>query len=157
MKSFRKFITEKDDFEITHTGYHGTPDARDILKNGFKTKKEQFGSKDDAAIHWATPDYQVAHSYADDKRAFDYQNAEPKTLPVELRMKNPKEIYWGGKKFHDKDADGNWHHINHHIEQARKDGHDGFVIHRIIDTYNAKGKPSTIMGVFDSNNIRVKK
>lgn len=159
MKSFREFITEapKDDFEYTHEGYHGTPDARDIRKDGFKTLKQRHDGKDDGQIHWATTDYKVARSYADPQRAWDYQNSEPGVLPVQLRMKNPKVINWGGKKFRHKDDDGNWHHIDNHIEQARKDGHDGFVIHRVIDSYHAKGKPSTIMGVFDSKNIRIKK
>lgn len=157
MKSFRQFIAEEDDFKATHFGYHGSPDARDILKNGFKSRKQQYDEKDDKPVFWAAKDYRVAASYADDTRAFDYQNSEPKTMAVELQMKNPKHIHWNGMKFHDKDADGNWHHIDKHIEQAREDGHDGFVIHRVVDTYHAKGKPSTIMGVFDSKNIRLKK
>lgn len=157
MKSFLQFLKEEDDFRPTHFGYHGTPDARGILKDGFRTLKQRYGEKDDKSVFFASSDYKVAKSYADPHRAFDYQNSEPKVLGVELQMKNPKVINWEGKKFHDKDADGNWHHIDDHIEQARKDGHDGFVVHRIVDTYHAKGKPSTIMGVFDHKNIRVKK
>lgn len=156
MKSFRKFILEVDEFRPTHEGYHGTPDARGIRKEGFKTLKQRHTGKDDQEVHWAAVNHQVAKSYADPHRAFDYQNSEPEVLPVQLSMKNPKVINWNGKKFHHKDEQGNWHHIDHHIEQARKDGHDGFVIHRIIDSYEAKGKPSTIMGVFNSKNIRIK-
>jgi len=158
MKSFCQYLEEgNDDFDATHEGWHGTPDARGIRKDGFKTLLLRHDGKDDKQVYWAAKDHKVARSYADDSRAFDHQNAEPATLPVQLRMKNTKVINWEGKKFHDKDADGNWHHIDHHIEKAREAGHDGFIIHRVIDNYDAKGKPSTIMGVFDHKNIRVKK
>lgn len=150
-------LTEESDFEVTHEGWHGSPDARGILKDGFKTRKQVYDQKDDKPIYWVAKDHKVATSYANPHRAFDYQNSEPKTLPVQLSMKNPKVINWEGKPFRGRDKDGKGYAINDHIEAARKAGHDGFVIHRVIDTYHAKGKPSTIMGVFHPKNIRVKK
>ncbi len=160
MKTFRQFCENDDDWHPTHTGWHGTPDARGIHKDGFRTLKQRYGHEDEHAIHWAAADHKTAKSYAKDHRAFDYQNAEPAVLPVELRMKNPKVIHWGGKTFRGKDPKtGERHAIEDHISQARKDGHDGFVVHKIRDNYegNEKSKPGTIMGVFDHKNIRVKK
>jgi hypothetical protein len=151
-------MTESDEnFNPTHEGWHGTPDARDIRKNGFKTLKLRHTGKDDDAVYWATKDYKTASTYADPHRAFDYQNSEPATLPVQLQMKNPKVINWGGRSFRGKDAQtGERYAIDDHIQQARTEGHDGFIIHKVKDTYDAKGKPTTIMGVFHHTNIRVK-
>tara|TARA_R110000868_G_scaffold319497_3_gene580488 strand:- start:47 stop:838 length:792 start_codon:yes stop_codon:yes gene_type:complete len=160
--SFKEFILESflessDDFQVTHEGWHGAPDARGIHKDGFKTLKQRHNVEDHNTIYWAAKDRHIAKSYADPHRAMDYQNSEPATLPVQMQMKNPKVIDWGGRAFRGKDKDGTRYAIDDHIQQARKDGHDGFVIHRVIDNYDAKGKPSTIMGVFHNKNIRVKK
>lgn len=158
MMTFKEFLCENDDFIPTHEGWHGTPDARDILKTGtFKTLKQQHDSKDDQSIYWAAKEHKVAKTYANPHRAFDYQNAEPRTMPVELQMKNPKVIHWDGRPFRGRLKDGQGYTIRDHIDQARKDGHDGFIIHRVIDDYHVKGKPSTIMGVFHHKNIRIKK
>lgn len=159
MKSFKQFLVENnDDFTPTHFGYHGTPDKRDIMKDGFRTVRERVSGSDPDAIYWATKDQRTARTYADDRRALDYQNAEPAVLPVQLQMKNPKVIDWGGKKFRGVDEKtGERYEINDHINQARLDGHDGFIVKNMKDTYDAKGRSSTIMGVFHHKNIRVKK
>lgn len=148
---------ESEKFETTHEGWHGTPDARGIRKEGFKTLKLRHTNKDDNSVYWATTNYKVAKTYADPHRAMDYQNSEPAVLPVQLQIKNPKHIDWQGRPFRGKDKEtGERYAIDDHIEEARKNGHDGFVIRNVIDTYNAKGKPSTIIGVFHNKNIRVK-
>lgn len=158
MKRFKQFLMEREEDDFTHDGYHGTPDARGLHKDGrFKTPYEWFGGTDPKPTYWATANRQTAHTYARDKMAFDSRDAEPAVVPVRLRMKNPKHINWGGKKFRGKDADGKWHDISDHIDAAREAGHDGVVIRNMIDTYNAKGKPSTIMAVFHHENIKVKK
>lgn len=154
----RSKIEESTDFTVTHEGWHGTPDARDIRTGGFKTVKQRYGNEDPSAVYWAAKDHKTAKSYANPHLAFDYQNSEPAVLPVQMQMKNPKVIHWGGRKFRGKDeTTGERYAIDDHIEQARKDGHDGFVVHGIIDNYHADGKPTTIMGVFHPNNIRVKR
>lgn len=156
MKTFREFLSES--FKVTHTGWHGTPDARGIRQEGFRTLKQRHGVEDKAPVYWAAKSARTAKSYADPHRAFDYQNSEPATLPVEMHMKNPKVIHWGGRTFRGKDAKtGERYAIDDHIEAARKAGHDGFVIHDVVDNYDAKGKPDTIMGVFHHDNIRIKK
>ncbi len=152
MKSFGKFITEEE-----YSGFHGTPDARDIRKNGFKTLKQRYGHDDPHSVYWATDSHTVAKTYADPHRAFDYQNSEPAVLRVKLTMKNPKHIHWGGNKFHYQDKEtGEWHHIDKHIAAAREAGHDGVVIHNIIDNYHADHKkPSKVMAVFHHSNIKL--
>lgn len=157
MISFKEYITEQDDFVPTHEGWHGTPDSRGIRKEGFRTLRLRHTGKDDDEVYWASTDRKTASTYADPHRAFDYQNSEPETLPVQLQMKNPKVIHWGGRTFRGKDQQtGERYAIDDHIQQARKDGHDGFIIHKVKDTYDTKGKPSTIMGVFHHKNIRIK-
>jgi hypothetical protein len=158
MLNLRQFLRENHDkdFEVTHEGWHGTPDARGILKDGFRTWGQRYNDKDDKPVYWAAKDHETAKTYADPHRAFDYQNSEPRTLPVQMRMRNPKVIHWGGRKFRGVDENGNGFAIDDEIEKARAAGHDGFVVHKIVDTYSAKGKPTTIMGVFHHDNIRVK-
>lgn len=156
MKKFRKFISEKADDDFTHEGWHGTPDARDIEKHGFKTRKQQWGDNDEKPIYWAAKEHRVAKTYANPHRAFDYQNSEPKTLPVKLRIKNPKHIDWKGRTFRGKDGDERYD-VKDHIEKARDDGHDGVIVNNIKDTYDTKGKASSIMVVFHHSNIKVKK
>jgi hypothetical protein len=136
------------------TWYHGTPDARDIYKSGFMTPSERFNGNDPRSIYFFAQSPQVAKTYADPHRAFDYQGAEPEVIPVRLRMSNPKTIDWGGKPFRGREKDESGYDIHDHIDAAREAGHDGVIIRNVIDTYNAKGKPSTIAAVFDASRIR---
>jgi hypothetical protein len=136
------------------TWYHGTPDARDIYKSGFMTPSERFNGSDPRSIYFFAQSPQVAKTYADPQRAFDYQGAEPEVIPVRLRMSNPKTINWGGKPFRGREKDESGYDIHDHIDAAREAGHDGVIIRNVIDTYNAKGKPSTIAAVFDASRIR---
>lgn len=155
MKTFKEFLAESAD-EWNHEGWHGTPDKRGIMKDGFRTLKHRHNGDDPEAVYWATDNHKVARTYADPHRAFDYQNSEPAVLRVQMRMKNPKHIHWGGKKFHHQKEDGSWDHIDHHIKKAREEGHDGVIIHNIIDNYHADHKKgSTIKAVFHHSNIRV--
>jgi hypothetical protein len=141
-------------FDTDTVLYHGTPDSRGIWESGFKTPKEKFGQEDPNRIYFFAQDKKVAGTYADDRRAFDYQNATAETIPVYLKMSNPKVIDWGGRPFRGKEKDGAGYAIKDYIDQARTEGHDGVIIRNVIDTYDAKGKPSTIRAVFDPSNIR---
>lgn len=141
-------------FDTERTVYHGTPDSRGIWEGGFKTSKEKFGKVDPERVYFTADNRGVAATYADAMRAFDYQNAVPETIPLYLRMRNPKEINWGGRPFRGRKVDGEGFSIRDYIDQARAEGHDGVIIKNVIDTYNAKGKPSTIRAVFDPRNIR---
>lgn len=137
--------------------WHGTPDVRGIREKGrLMTRKEQWGAKEDKPTYFLVKSKSVAKSYADPFRAFNYRDAVPAVIPVEDKFKNPKHIDWGGNKFHYKDEKGTWHHIDHHIEQARDEGHDSVIIHNIIDDYNVKSKKPTTIGVsFNHENLKL--
>jgi hypothetical protein len=141
-------------FDTETVLYHGTPDSRGIMETGFKTVKEKFGVKDPDRVYFFAENKKVADTYADDRRAFDYQNATAETIPVYLKSRNPKIVDWGGRPFRGKEKDGSGFSIRDYIDQARADGHDSVIIRNVIDTYDGKGKPSTIRAVFDPSNIR---
>jgi hypothetical protein len=141
-------------FDTDTVLYHGTPDSRGIMETGFKTVKEKFGVKDPDRVYFFAENKKVADTYADDRRAFDYQNATAETIPVYLKSRNPKIVDWGGRPFRGKEKDGSGFSIRDYIDQARADGHDSVIIRNVIDTYDGKGKPSTIRAVFDPSNIR---
>jgi hypothetical protein len=143
-----------DGFDVDTPLYHGTPDSRGVWSDGFKTPKEKYGANDPERVYFFSEDRHTASTYADDKRAFDYQNAEPETIPVYLRMKNPKVIEWNGRPFRGREKDGSGYAIRDYIDQARTEGHDGVIIKNVIDTYDGKGKPTNIRAVFDPSNIR---
>lgn len=100
--------------------YHGTPDARGLLSDGFKISRHE-------GAFFATPDYRVADSYADDHRAADYQTAEPHVIPLYLRIENPMVIDNKGKR---------WSGTSDHIKKAKEAGHDGIVIKNTFDAYH---------------------
>lgn len=110
--------------------YHGSPDARFATPGKgdgvFRTKREAaFGSDPGRAFFFAA-DQRVARTYADPRRAFDYQNAEEGMVPVFLSLKNPMVIDAGGQ---------HWRGTEAVIEQARAAGHDGVIIRNSRDTY----------------------
>ena len=120
--------------------HHGSPDVRGILKDGFRASPNRGG------VHFASSDYATADSYADDRRAMDYQNAEPHTIPLHLAIKNPMVIDAGGK---------HWRETEKHVQAAKDAGHDGLIIHNSIDHYQSmrgqkdkKQKPSTVYAWF---------
>lgn len=118
--------------------YHGTPDVRGILAEGFRLRP---GGRD---AFFGSDDYGVADSYADDRRAFDYQNAEPHTIPLYLVLRRPLFV----------DAQGrHWRNTQTHVEQARKGGHDGIIIRNSVDAYNNPdrgGRTSTVFAWFNA-------
>jgi hypothetical protein len=100
--------------------YHGAPDVRGIFKEGFQALSR-------GEVWFAAKDYNVADSYADDRRAMDYQNAEPQTIPLYLSVSNPKII----------DAKGeSWKGTEKQIKAAKDEGHDGVIIENVVDFYN---------------------
>ena len=142
-------------FDISRPVYHGTPDSRGLRAEGFKTMQERMGQKDPTRTFFAADSKKVADSYADDSRAWDYQNATPETLPLYLRSENPTTVDWGGRPFRGRGTDGSGYAIRDYIDQARASGNDQGVIKNVVDTYDAKGKPSTIRAFFDPSNVRL--
>ena len=121
--------------------YHGSPDVRGIFKDGFK------GSRYSEDTFFAAADYGVANSYADDSRAFDYQNAEPQVIPLFVKLKNPLVVDAKGK---------HWRETESAIDKAKRGGYDGLVIRNSIDYYNKSDnqKPTTVVAWF--NNTQAK-
>ena len=120
--------------------YHGAPDVRGILTEGFKPFSR-------GGVYFFTDSQQVANSYATDVRAFDYQNAEPHTVPVYLSLQNPKVIDAQGKK---------WTDTERQMASAKSEGHDGVIITNTRDEYNTQGggKSSTVYVAFKPTQVK---
>jgi hypothetical protein len=134
--------------------YHGAPDLRFLKEDGtFKSQKDRlgFGRKDGA--HWFTPSLSTAKSYADPRRAFDYQNAEEGTVATYLKMENPLIVDGGGQNWRDAQKRGKTSDV---IEEARNAGHDGVIIRNVKDDYNntKSTKATDTYVVFDSKQIK---
>jgi hypothetical protein len=123
----------------------------------------------------------TAKTYARDDRAFDYQGAEPKVMPLYVRG-NMLKLDAGGLRFsmlpinvvrrgipqerlaefdrlvarYSRDLTGNDGRMSTaDIELIASDmGYDGFTIRNIVDDYQGKGGKSTVTAVFDPSNIR---
>lgn len=121
--------------------YHGTPDIRGIKESG------EFKEHDGGIFF--TNDPKTAKSYADPKRASDYQGAEPGVISAHLNIKNPYYHDHGGKE---------WFGTDKIIADAKAKGHDGVIINNVIDHYNQnatkKIRPSTVYVAFKSGQIK---
>lgn len=123
--------------------YHGSPDVRGIFNDG------QYKSITRGDVTFFTDDYKTANSYADPKRAFDYQNAEEGVIPNYVKLKTPMII----------DAKGqHWKGTDGFIKQAKEAGHDGLIIKNSVDFYNndKSSKPSTVYVVFNDGTGQIK-
>lgn len=124
--------------------YHGTPDGRGLFRDGFRRSPTR------GDVFFATDNYAMAASYADAHRAWDYQNAEPGVVPLYLSIQNPLVTDWGGKV---------WKGTERWIERARAEGHDGLIVHNVLDYYNdnlgrGRTKPATVFAFFSSSQAK---
>ncbi|MFC4353172.1 hypothetical protein ACFOW6_16605 [Fodinicurvata halophila] len=160
--------------------YHGTPDARDIYTQGFSTAQERLNDLDQEGPYFFTDNISVARTYADDTRAFDYQNAEPETLGVYVKIENPLTVNAGGAAFSGMDPasflaaipdgparDNAERAVNSVIREsggrlttdqvgslARRFGFDGVVVNNVVDDYLGAGRPATVYMVFGATNVK---
>jgi len=137
--------------------YHGSPDAR-FLKGEdaqFKGRAERFGMapREDDGAFWFASSRATALSYADERRAFDYQNAEGGVAAFYVSLQNPLIIDGGGKEWREAQARGKTSDV---IDQAREEGHDGVIIRNVRDNYNndAKTKPTDTFVAFKPTQIK---
>lgn len=122
--------------------YHGSPDVRGILEEGFKPSPLR------GSAFFFSDDFVVANTYADDRRAFDYQNAEPNVVPLYISIQNPMVIDAGGAK---------WRDTERHVQEAKDTGYDGVIIKNSRDEYNNTrdgGKVSTVFVTFEPSQAK---
>jgi len=130
--------------------FHGSPDAR-FMKKDATFRNTRTGETKGA--HWFTPSRATAKTYADDTRAWDYQNSEPDIIPAYLNMDNPLIIQAYGKNWREAQARGKTSDV---IEEAIEKGHDGVIIKNVKDDYNnnARTQSTDTYLVFDSKQIK---
>lgn len=137
--------------------YHGTPDGRFMQHDAvFKGLRERHGMGDGDGAFWFARDEATARTYADERRAFDYQNAESAVVPAYLRMENPLIVDGLGREWREAQRRGRTSDV---IAEARAGGHDGVIIRNVRDDYTGFGRGSARIAtdtyvVFDSRQIK---
>jgi len=136
--------------------YHGSPDARFISEDAtFKSQKERYGFGGELGVHWFASSENTAKTYADVRRAFDYQSADPGVISAFLNIRDPIKIDAGGKKWRDAQKIGKTSDV---IDQAQREERDGVIIDNVKDNYQTgvvKGdRPTTTFSVFRSAQIK---
>lgn len=118
--------------------YHGTPDKRfDVLARYGGGKNDV--STGDSGVLWFTDNYHCANSYADPKRAFDYQNCEPGVIQRFIKCKNPLVVDAKGALWRKMNLNINGTLIQgtrELVQYAKENGHDGVCIKNVYDNYN---------------------
>lgn len=113
--------------------YHGSPDIRGIIKGGFSPSMLRGN------VYFFSDSYKVANTYADPRRAFDFQNAEDHVIPLYIAIKTPTIIDAKGAK---------WRETERHIEEAKASGSDGIIILNSRDEYNNTGNGGELSTVY---------
>lgn len=146
--------------------YHGSPDARFLNEDGiFATLKDRMlkygntpaskqSAKDERAFFF-TSSKKVASTYADDSRAFDYQNAEPDVIETYVSLTNP--LIFDAKGLHWREAQKAISKEDF-IKTAKTGGYDGVIIRNVRDSYDSltagRDPMSDVFVAFESNQIK---
>lgn len=146
--------------------YHGSPDARFVNDGGvFATMKDRMlrwgntpesrRDADESRAFFFTTSRAVAKTYANDARAFDYQNAEAGVIPAFVSLKNPLEFDAGGAHWREAQRQIS---KDDFIKEAKKAGHDGVIIRNVRDSYDSletgRDPVSDVVVAFKSNQIK---
>lgn len=136
--------------------YHGSPDARFMSSDAtFKSQAERYGFGSSIGVHWFASSKQTAKTYADERRAFDYQNSEPGIVAAFLNIRDAIEINANGKKWREAQKVGKTSSV---IDKAQAEGRDGVIIENVKDDYQTgaiKGsRATTTFSVFSSAQIK---
>src|SRR5690606_7714843 len=115
----------------------------------FMSLSDRYGAQKGVGAFWFAADRSTAASYADERRAFDYQNAEARVIPAYLKLENPLIIDGRGRQWREAQARGKTTDV---IEQAKAEGRDGVIIRNVRDNYNntPRTRPTDTYVVFDS-------
>lgn len=134
--------------------YHGSPDIRFMKTDAtFKSEKDRLGFGRADGAYWFTTSQATAKTYADPRRAFDYQNAEEGVIPAYLSLTSPLIVDGKGANWRDAQRRGKTSDV---IAEAKAAGHDGVIIRNVKDNYNndAKTKSTDTYVVFSSEQIK---
>jgi len=174
-------------FDVDTPLYHGSPDFRAVEDaGGFtpRTRKHRDNTTD-GYIDIPHPTYlsdsrRTAASYADDRRAWDYQNAEPRVIEAVANTGNFLDVNARGRKFSKlpiDDVRGQLPPERHAAFDAavaaygdpttsgtlrtgdleaiaHAMGYDGFRLRHVVDNYDGTGPSSSVVAVFDPSRIR---
>jgi hypothetical protein len=143
--------------------YHGSPDLRGIKSEYiFKTSWEKFDENESKnAAYYFTDNYNMAKSYADPKRAFDYQGAEEGVMELYLSLQNPlivdgKNQIW--RKFETTFNSEQLIGTKDVISYAKKNNFDGVIVKNVRDYYNDnvnKKSGGNVYVAFKPNQIKL--
>ena len=158
--------------------YHGSPDAREVLSQGFSRQTQNImrdgGDWADGAPRpiFTTNVRKVADTYADDERAWDYQNADPATIELLRRQGNDATVNAGGARFRGIDEDRVAAGTGADMSRYRGQVQDGEVstdgisvmlsdmglggaeIRSVVDDYMGNGGISNVQMTFDPSRFR---
>lgn len=140
--SLRESEDSKKKFQpiISKTVYHGTPDARfSQIKNSLAGQLSDDITTGSKGVAWFTDNYYTAKSYADPKRAYDYQEAEPKILTRTITIENPLVVDAGGTVWRRAEFDFDGQKVvgtRALVDYAKENGYDGIVVKNVYDNYN---------------------
>jgi hypothetical protein len=142
--------------------YHGSPDLRG-LKNEyvFKTTDEKYGLIDKSRAYFFTDSYNIAKSYADPHRAFDYQNAEEGIILLYLSLKKPLIVdaenqIW--RKFETEINEEKIVGTKNLISYAQSKDYDGVIVKNVRDYYTSnesKKNGGNVYVAFNPNQIKL--
>lgn len=163
--------------------FHGTPDRRAIDEGGFASVPDRMANRargEREGPFFFTNNRDVAATYADPTRAFDYQGAEPAILEARLNIRNPLRVNAGGANFKgisvdavrqaipDGPARDNFDRIlggmggvrddgrmatDTLVSLARRFGYDGIEIRNVRDSYTGRGPAATVIAALRDDQI----
>jgi GNAT superfamily N-acetyltransferase len=142
--------------------YHGSPDLRGLKSDYiFKTIDERYGISNENRAYFFTDSYGIAKSYADPRRAFDYQNAEEGIVELYLSLKNPLIVDANNQIWRKFEKEINGEKIvgtRNLISYAQSKDYDGVIVKNVRDYYTNNEKKTSggnVYVAFEPNQIKL--
>lgn len=136
--------------------YHGSPDLR-----GLKEKYVFISRFLDNQSFFFTDNYLMAKSYADPKRAFDYQNSEEGVIGLYLSLQNPLVVQGFNQVWRQFETTIDGNEIigtRNLINFAKNKGYDGVIVENVRDYYDGneqKTKGGNVYVAFEPEQIKL--